>query len=319
MRVLDHLAQVLAELLRADDRRVLLGEDVADGTMLGLSRPAAEDPELARRLVSTPLCPTIAPAHAAGMAAHGLRPIVLLSSSMPLLEGLAALREASLLSWREQGKRNAPVLFVAPVGPGFGLGGEAGEAPEAVLARVPGLRVLLAAQPDEAGALLRAAAEMWAGEEPTVLLYPRTVLLGDTASPATALARRFATPHRIRDGRRATVFAWGESVEVARMAVEQTELDVAIVNVECLSPLDRPRLVAEAQATGKIVIAHAGPPGAGLGAELAALFADEAILYLDAPITRVTGAAAPLHAHDEALAVPSVAQMCDAVVRVANY
>lgn len=319
MKVLENLANVLVDLLRADARRVLLGEDVADGTMLGLSRPAVDDPDLAGRLVSTPLCPTIAPAHAAGMAMTGLRPIVLLSSAAALVEGLSALREASLVSWRDQGRRSAPVLFVAPTGPGFGLGGDAGEAPEAMLTRIPGLRVVVGSDPDEAGALLRAAAEFWAGEEPTVLLFPRTVLLAQTDTPVQALARPFAAAHRVRDGRAATVFAWGESVAIARAAIERSNLDVALVNVECLSPLDRPRLIEDASATGKIVIAHAGPPGMGVGAELAAVFADEAILHLDAPITRVTGSAAPLRAREEASAVPSEAQMFDAVVRVATY
>src|SRR5690606_32245589 len=92
MTVLEPLATVIADLLRDDPRRVLLGEDVKDGGMRGLSRHAAGDEALTARLVSTPLVPTILAAHAGGMAVAGLRPIVLLPSVASLVEALAGLR-----------------------------------------------------------------------------------------------------------------------------------------------------------------------------------------------------------------------------------
>src|SRR5688572_6091520 len=140
MNVASALADVLAELLREDPRRVLLGEDVATGGMLGLSRACADDAELAARLVATPLVPATALAHAGGLALAGLRPIVLLPGLFSAFEGLAGLREVAAMAWRTAGDRTAPLLILAPCGPGFGLGGDAGEGLEAVLAQVPGLR-----------------------------------------------------------------------------------------------------------------------------------------------------------------------------------
>ena len=92
-RVVDVLAEVVAELLRDDLRRVLLGEDVRDGGMLGLSRAAMRDPALGLRVLATPLTPATNLAHATGLALAGRRPIVLLNSATALLEGYAALRE----------------------------------------------------------------------------------------------------------------------------------------------------------------------------------------------------------------------------------
>lgn len=321
MKVLEHLATVIPELLRSDHRRVLLGEDVADGGMLGLSRHAIRDEALASRIVATPLVPTIMAAHAGGLALQGLRPIVLLPGAASLVEGLAGLRETAALPWRTDHGRTAPVLFVTPCGPGFGLGGEALEGPEAMLTRIPGLRVLCVGRASDAGAMLRAAAELWLGEEPTVLLLPRAVLLeelGDEAPPET-LARPLGSVSLLREGKAATVFAWGEMVDIALEAASRSGHDVGVVDVCSLAPLDHEGLVAAARQTGKIVIAHAGPRTGGVGAELAALFADEAILHLDAPVTRVTGRDAPLRAMEERRAMPDLDRLTDAIIEVATY
>ncbi len=320
MSVLTSLSEMMAQLLREDRRRVVLGEDARDGGMLGLSRTCIADGTLRERVIATPLSPTTAVAHAAGLARGGARPILVFASPLGLLEGLAGLREAARLGWRTGQSAAVPLLMVTPSGPGFGLGEEAAEAIEATLARVPGLRVLCAGQPAEAAAWLHAAAQLDDDDAvPTVLVLPRRVLLADTDEALPDLGRACTSAARIRDGQAATVFAWGETVQVALDAVAHAQIDAAVVDVGCLAPLDAATLVAEAKATGKIVIAHAGPAAGGLGAELAALFADQAILHLDAPITRVTGADAPLSAALEAQAVPTVARVAEAIAHVANY
>jgi pyruvate/2-oxoglutarate/acetoin dehydrogenase E1 component len=290
-----------------------------DGGMLGLSRACVADEQLRARVLATPLSPSTSVAHAAGLARAGRRPILVFASGLGLVEGLAGLREAARLGWRTGAAEGLPLLMVAPSGPGFGLGADAVDGIDAMLARVPGLRVLCAGQPSEADAWLRAAADFDGGEAPTVLLLPRRTLLAEVDGSRPELGRTATAAARVRDGAAATVFTWGETVDVALAAVAQADIDAAVVDVGCLAPLDTDGLVTEAKATGKIVIAHAGPAAGGLGGELAALFADAAILHLDAPITRVTGAAGPLGHADEARAVPSVSSIADALVRVARY
>jgi len=320
MTVLEHLAECVADLLREDEHRVVLGEDVADGGMLGLSRQVIADSELRTRVKSTPLSPTSLAAHAAGLAASGARPIVLLPGVEMLVEGLAGLREAALWSWRNDDAVPVPLLFVAPCGPGLAQGGLCAEAPEAMLARIPGLTLLCAGQAEDAGAWLRAAAEHAVDEGPTVLLLPRSILLATCRGPmAHDLGRSPTSSHPVRGGLQATVFAWGEALAVTLEAVERAGVEAAVVDVACLAPLDLSTLEAEARATGRLVIVHTGPRAGGLGAELAAHFADAAILHLDAPVERVTGADAPLHPADENAAVPTVERVAEAITRIANY
>jgi pyruvate/2-oxoglutarate/acetoin dehydrogenase E1 component len=317
--MLERLAEVVTDLLRQDPRRVLTGEDVRDGGMLGLSRPAAGDDELSTRLLATPLTPSVAIAHAAGLASSGARPILLLPSAGALLEGLPALREAAQVRWRSGDQRTVPLLIVAPSGPGFSLGGEAASSPEATLARIPGLRVVAGGQAHELGALLRAAAAFEAGEDPTVVLLPRTLLLTDADTLPAELDRPITSSRRLSTGDAATVFSWGACVDVALQAASASGLSVTVVDLTSLAPLDTDGLVAAASETGKLVIAHDGPRTHGLGAELAALFADQAILHLDAPVLRVCGADDPATPATESSALPSVDAITAAIQQVAHY
>jgi pyruvate/2-oxoglutarate/acetoin dehydrogenase E1 component len=327
MSVLHELAKTIARLLGDDDRRCLLGEDIMSGGMLGLSKLAADDENLRVRLLGSPLTNAAHVAHAGGLALAGLRPIVLLPSSAALLEALPALRELARLPWRSEGTRSLPLLFVAPDGPGFGLGGEASESVEATLVQVPGLELRTVGRVSDMPAALIHAADFSHEEEracqPRVLLLPRRLLVDDAPVEASDDVEFQAS--RIHcEGSDATLFAWGDAMVPALAAVEacasaEPPLAVTLVELASLAPLELEPLVAAARATGKLVIAHAGARQHGLGAELAATFADAAILQLDAPVRRVTGSAALVAAHEEPLASPTATAIVEAIVEVVNY
>lgn len=324
MNVMEALATALADAMRDDSRRVLLGEDVVTGGMLGLSRRCADDPELRARMLSLPLMPATMAAHAGGLALAGLRPIVLLGGVAPLVEGLAGLRELALGALRSNGERAAPVLFVAPCGPGFGTGADALDAPETALLHTAGLRVVVVGRAHEAVAMLQAAADFEAGEEPTVLLVPRMLLatVQDDAPPP-GLGRSFGAPAVVREGtagegQPVVVFTWGECVDVALAACDAAEVDARVIDIGTLHPLALDVLVEAARDVGRIAIVHAGPRHHGAGAELAASFADRAIHYLDAPILRVCGDEGVLSGTRELLAIPSIERVGAALQTLAS-
>jgi pyruvate/2-oxoglutarate/acetoin dehydrogenase E1 component len=130
----------------------------------------------------------------------------------------------------------------------------------------------------------------------------------------------------LREGRDATVFCWGEALLPTLAAADacarqEPPIEVGVVEVGKLAPLDEASLIELARATGKIVIAHAGSRSGGVGAELAALFADQAILQLDAPITRVSGSSRSglVAAHEEQRQSPSAAAIVEAILHVVHY
>lgn len=322
MSVLAHLAQLCAELLREDPRRVVLGEDVAAGGLLGLTRAAAEDEALRPRLLGSPLVPAAAIAHATGLALAGLRPLVILPSATALLEGYAALRELARLRQSAGGERGAPVVFLAPAGPGFGLGGDGAEACEDALCGVAGLRVVALGRADEAVATVRAAAAIEAGEAPTVVLLPRALLLGALADDAvTSAPRPLGAARILREGDACTVFAWGSTTAVALEAASAADAagrPVTVVDLGGLAPIDGAAVADAAARTGKVVIVHPGPRSA-VAAEVAAICADRAILHLDAPILRVGGEGGPLAAAREGAALPTAAAVLAAIDAVVTY
>ena len=120
------------------------------------------------------------------------------------------------------------------------------------------------------------------------------------------------------EGAAATVLAWGAAVDLACAAAAESGHDAQVVELGGLSPIDADMAVAAA-ASGKLVIAHAGGPNFGPGAELAAILADRAILRLDAPIVRVTGREGPLVFTDEMAGLPSVAAIAAAIHQVVTY
>ncbi|MCB9566706.1 MAG: hypothetical protein H6710_05745 [Myxococcales bacterium] len=319
--LLRRLADEIASLLRDDPRRVIVGEDVRDGGMLGLTRAAREDEALAARLLGGPLTPAAALAHATGLALAGRRPLVILPSASALIEGFAALRELGRISASAGGERSSAVVILAPTGPGFGLGGDGAESPEDLVAGLPGLRVLALGEAREAPALLRAAAGFDAGEQPTVVFLPRTLLLRELADedvPSGSFPRALGAARRVREGDDATIFAWGAGVALAEAAVDQSGHACAIIDLSGLAPLDADALAAAAARTGKLVIVHPGQRNA-IAAEVAALLADRAILHLDAPILRVGGADGPLPYSAEANALPTVEAIAAAIAEVATY
>jgi pyruvate/2-oxoglutarate/acetoin dehydrogenase E1 component len=313
--VADALASVLHDLLSTDPRRVVLGEDVRDGTIFGLTRRVAEDDTLAARLLATPLVPASLLAHAVGMACGGSRPIVVLPSATAIVEGLSGLREGARLRARSRDAVRVPLLIVAPTGPGFGLGGDSAVSVETILLGVPGLRVISAGPGDTLPSLLRGAAEL-VDDGPVVLLLPRTSLLDELAGdgePVDAACARV-----LRRGRAATVFTWGSAVELTQAALTVADRDVGLVELVTVAPLDEQTLVEEARRTGKIVIVEPIANDAGVGAELAARLADAAILSLDAPITRVRGTADPFGGDEDALS-PTVDAIAAAIRAVSDY
>lgn len=318
--LLCRLGEEVAALLREDPRRVVVGEDVADGGMLGLTRACRGDEALAARLLSLPLTPAATFAHAAGLAMAGRRPLVILPSASALLEGFAGLAELCQIAASAGGERSREVLIIAPTGPGFGLGGQAGASPEDLLATLPGLRVLCLGDACEAVALLRSAADFSeGGGEPTLLLLPRSLLLTEVVEESLvgSLGRPLGGARVLCEGEQATLYCWGACVARALEAAEASDFSVTVVDLIGLAPLDIDTLAATAR-TGKLVIAHPGERNA-IAAEVAALLACRAILHLDAPILRVGGVQGPLVYSQESTTLPSVDALMRAIAEVVNY
>lgn len=314
---LDHLSQSLLALLDQDPRVVVLGEDVAQASVLGLTRQASQREDLRPRLLSTPLCTTSLLAHAGGLALGGKHPIVILSGVGDLLDGLAGLREMGLYNWMGGDTRSCPMIIAVPVGPGMDAHDDPNCCPESLAASLPGVDCMTVGTGEAIPGLLPSAmAQVARSERPLLVLIPRKLLLAQSPEQRSAEELSTIAVHKIGSG--ATVFCWGASVSPTLAATAARE-DVSVIELHQLSPLDKDAVLAHAEQSGRIAIVHAGDPELGLGAELAAYLSDEAILHLDAPVRRITGPKGRLHPSQSERALPTPQQIAQGVEEILHY
>lgn len=283
--------RALARAMADDPRVVVLGEDVGrDG---GVFR--ATDGLLARfgedRVIDTPLAELAIAGVAVGMAAQGMRPVAEIQFTgfiYPPIDQL--VNHASRLRTRTRGRLTCPMVLRSPCGGGIHAPEHHSESPEAMLAHIPGLRVVIPSSPRRAYGLLLAAIR---DPDPVVFLEP-TRLYRAVREPvaddgqALPLDRCFV----LREGRDLTIVTWGAMVLETLAAAErlsQRGVEATVIDVATLHPLDQATIVESVRATGRCVVVHEAPLSGGWGAEVAARLAEHALTALLAPIVRVAG------------------------------
>lgn len=281
----------LARALEEDPQVLVLGEDVGiDG---GVFR--ATDGLLERfgpnRIFDTPLSEAAIGGLSVGLAAQGFRPVAeiqFMGFIHPVIDQL--VNHASRLRTRTRGRLTCPMVLRAPYGGGIHAPEHHSESTEAMLAHIPGLRVVIPSSPSRAYGLLLAAIR---DPDPVVFLEPTRIYRAVResiidAGEALPLDRCF----RLKEGKDLTLVAWGAMIEKvlgAASELEQEGIEAELIDVATLTPLDFPTILTSVQKTGRCVIVHEAPLTAGYGAEIAARLADEGLFYLRAPVKRVTG------------------------------
>lgn len=323
LTMVEAVRQALAQAMARDDSVLLLGEDVGvDG---GVFR--ATDGLLDRfgpdRVIDTPLSEALFVGLAVGLAAEGFRPVVefqFLGFLYPALDQL--INHASRLRNRTRGRLSCPMVVRSVWGGGIGAPEHHSEATEALVAHIPGLRLVMPSGPAAAHGLLLAAI---ADPDPVVVLEParryrshRQEVAAD--GPAWPLDRCTV----LRTGSDLTLVSWGATVgevlDAADRLAAEDGVSAEVIDVTCLKPIDGATILASVGRTGRCVIVHEAARAGGLGAEIAALLADEGLTSLLAPVTRVTGydTVVPLSRLESAY-LPDVDRIVDAAHRVLEF
>ncbi|MDH3294620.1 MAG: alpha-ketoacid dehydrogenase subunit beta, partial [Acidimicrobiia bacterium] len=238
-----------------------------------------------------PLSESIFCGVAVGLAAQGFRPVVeyqFMGFLYPGLEQLAS--HASRMRNRTRGRLTCPMVVRAPYGGGVHAPEHHSESFEAMLAHIPGLRVVIPSSPRRAYGLLLAAI---ADPDPVVFLEPKRIYRNVTEEVTDD-----GRPHPLdrceirRAGSDATIASWGacmvEALAAAdRLAIEGVQAEV--IDVATVKPIDMATILASVERTGRCIIVHEAPRAGGVGAEIAAQLADAGLTSLLAPVERVTG------------------------------
>ncbi len=314
-------AALRAEMER-DERVMVLGEDVgrAGGVFRateGLQKLFGED-----RVVDTPLAESGIVGTSIGLALFGMRPVAeiqfmgfIYPAFNQIISHVARMRN------RSRGRYSLPMVIRAPYGGGIHPPEHHSESTEALFAHVPGLRVVIPSSPYDAKGLLISAIR---DPDPVIFLEPKRIyraIKGDVPDGDYEVPLGKASV--FREGEHVSLFAWGSMLWVAAEAADvlaDEGIDVEIVDIRTISPLDSETIVESVKKTGRVVVVHEAPKTCGVGAEIIALINEKAFLNLVAPPLRVTGfdVVFPL-LKSEHLYLPSVERICIAARRVMEF
>lgn len=322
--VIESIRDTLSVEMGRDDRVLLLGEDI--GAAGGVFR-ATEGlyqkfgPE---RVMDTPIAELSIVGIAIGAASVGLRPIVEIEFAdfiYPAFDQI--VNEAAKLRYRSFGTFTCPLVIRAPYGGGIHGALYHSQSIEAFFAHVPGLKVVAPSTPYDAKGLLRAAIL-----DPDPVLYlehKKTYRLIKGEVPDDDYAIPIGKAEVKRSGRDLSIIAHGMMLHESLAAAEELAhegIDAEVVDLRSLSPLDWETIMDSVRRTSKVCIVHEDSRTMGLGAEIAARIAEEALLDLDAPIVRVTGPdlpGVPFNEIGEETYMPNASKIAEASRRLARY
>jgi 2-oxoisovalerate dehydrogenase E1 component subunit beta len=289
--LVEAINQALARAMQEDDSVIVYGEDV--GVNGGVFRATADLRERfgAERVLDTPLAETLIGGMAVGMAAQGLRPVAeiqFMGFIYPAIDQL--LNHASRMRNRTRGRLSCPMVLRTPHGGGIHAPEHHSESTESLLIHIPGLRVVIPSSPARAYGLLLASIR---DPDPVVFLEPTRIyrlVKQEVADNGEALPLDVC--FTLREGTDITLVTWGASVHETMAAADSLANDgisAEVIDVATLKPLDMATILSSVQRTGRCVIVHEAARTLGLGAEIAAELAEHGLLFLMAPVKRVTG------------------------------
>lgn len=297
-RVLTYL-QALAEgldLEMAQDEDVLLmGEDIAGefGGAFKVTRGLWEKYG-SRRVMNTPMAELGFTGMATGMALMGLRPVIEVQFADFISTAFDAIVQyAASVHYIWQGA--VPWTLRAPADGGTNSGPFHSQNPEAWFAHVPGLKVVCPGTPADAKGLLTAAIR---DNNPVIFFENKTLYRAIKGHvPEGSYVVPLGVANLARSGDDVSVITYGaqlhEALKAAR-ALETEGVQVEVLDLRSLKPLDRASIRATVRKTGKVLIVHSANRLMGCGAEIAALMAEDCFEFLDAPIRRLGGLDTPV-------------------------
>lgn len=322
----------LHQAMAADDRVVVLGEDVAKTggvfrVTAGLLDKFGDD-----RIVDTPLAEAGIVGCAIGMAVYGLLPVVEIQFDVFVYPGFEQIVvHAARYAWRTKGEVPASIVIRIPYGGGVRAPELHSDSPEALFAHVPGLKVVCPTTPQDARDMLVAAI---ADPDPVIFMEPKRIYRAGRQEVSAELPfelgngngvyNDYLTKARVaREGNDLAIITYGATVPLSLETAERLSaegIEARVIDLRSIFPLDVDAIVKAASECGRALVVHEAPRMAGIGAEVSALIHERAMLDLEAPVGRVTGFDVPFPQFaNEDDYLPSVDRIYQGAMKVLSF
>jgi pyruvate dehydrogenase E1 component beta subunit len=290
LNLVEAINLALAQEMAADDRVILLGEDVGlNGGVFrvtdGLQKKFGAD-----RVVDAPLSESGIVGSAIGLAMAGMRPVAEIQ-----FEGFMGpaydqiVNQAARCRTRNRGALTCPLTVRVPIGGGIHAPEMHSDSPEAVYAHTPGLKVVMPSRPYDAKGLLISAIR---DPDPVIFFEPKRVYRSLREEvPETEYTIPIGKAKVLSEGTDITVITWGAMVFQCLESMDHLpeNVSVELIDLRTIYPIDIETITESVKKTGRAVIVHEAPKTAGMGAEISSLIQEHCFLYLQAPVQRVTG------------------------------
>jgi pyruvate dehydrogenase E1 component beta subunit len=288
------LNEALREEMIRNEKVIIMGEDLgadAIGPVGGLWPPTrglcAEFPD---RVIGTPISEPLIVGAAVGAALVGMRPVVeIMYADFLTLAMDQIINYAAKMKYNYGGKASVPLVIRAPFGVKLGScsGLHHSQSPEAWFLNVPGLKIVMPSTPYDAKGLLKAAIR---GEDPVIFFEHKMLYEIKGYVPEDEYIIPIGKADVKREGTDVTVVATGLMVHYSLLAADKLQkegISVEVIDPRTLLPIDEEAIISSVKKTGKLIIVHEAPVTGGFGSEVAAIVAEKALDYLDAPIIRI--------------------------------
>ena len=286
----------LEEEMRRDPTVYIFGEDVALGGPFGVTKGLAETFG-AKRTVNTPISEATVMGLAIGTATAGLRPVIeIMFIDFITLAMDQLINHAAKLHYMSGGQLKIPLTVRVQCGIGGAMGAHHSQSLESWLTHVPGLKVVMPANPADAKGLLQSAIR---DDNPVVFIEHRGLYWSKGEVPAGDASIALGKASIIRQGSDVTIVALSSMVAPALAAAQQLEtqgISAEVIDPRTISPLDMETIANSVKKTSRMVVTHEAVEQGGIGAEIVSRVQQEAFYYLDSPIIRVAAPFAPVPA-----------------------
>lgn len=307
----------LKEEMGRDKDVIVLGEDVGrDGGVFriteGLLGLFGEE-----RVVDTPLAESVIVGAAIGMAAYGLKPVAEIQFEGFIYPAMNQIsNHAARIRSRSRGRFTCPLVVRTPYGAGIRSPEHHSESNEALFCHMPGIKVVMPASPYYAKGLLLSSIR---DPDPVIFLEStRLYRLVKEDVPEGEYTVPLEKARIVQEGKDVTVISWGFMLHRVLQAVEG--FDAEVIDLMTLNPYDEETVYGSVKKTGRVLIVNEAPKTGSFASELSATIAEDAMLYLKAPIARVASydVVLPLPKLEEQY-MPTVDRMRKALSDIMKY
>lgn len=290
--IVQAINEALDQAMEQDPTVMLLGLDVGKNGGVFRVSDQLQAKYGENRVVDTPIAESGTVGAAIGLAVNGMKPIVEMQFMGFVYSAMDQIcSQAARVRFRSDGRFSVPMVVRGPYGGGVNALELHCDSYEAFFAHTPGLKVVIPSNPYDAKGLLLSAIK---DPDPVMFFEPMKIYRSIKQEvPEEMYEIPIGEANVVTEGEDLTMISWGAMVPIALKTAEDLKkergLSIEVIDIRSIAPLDVETIAKSVKKTGRAVVVHEAVRNAGFGSEVATRIMEEAFLYLESPIERVTG------------------------------